>query len=214
MNMNMFNNNFGNKLMNRFFRKVDNVTWDLMTGKMGLIVADGIATLDKDADGEYTVSINPMENFGVPIPAFAQNTAFADIKEGDVICSADKEIGWIIEKKENSFRVLRPNGNIGTVKPPKVQMLGLDSGTLILRDLLNILPGGSGGLDGMKNSMLPLMMSGMLDSDSMESMLPMLLMGGGNMGGNMLQTMMMMKLMGGANNKVAGTNKNFFDNIR
>jgi hypothetical protein len=28
--------NFGNKMVNRFFRRVDDVVWDLMSGRVGI----------------------------------------------------------------------------------------------------------------------------------------------------------------------------------
>ena len=44
MDMNkMFN---GKKLLSRFFRPVDNVVWDLMTGKIGIVGSEGITTIE------------------------------------------------------------------------------------------------------------------------------------------------------------------------
>ena len=66
-------NNFAKKMMNRFIRKVDNVVWDLSTGKIGFVNEDGeILSLEGEGD-DAQISVNPFDQFGVPIPAFAQN---------------------------------------------------------------------------------------------------------------------------------------------
>ena len=95
-------------------------------------------------------------------------------------------------------------------------MMGFESGTLVVRSLLNMV--GGNGVQSMQNMMMPLMMSGMIGGDNdggmLESMMPMMLMnmtapqGGDNAAGgmmgmqSMMQTMMMAKMfktMGGGN---------------
>lgn len=210
-------NMFGKNLMNRYFRKVDDCVWDLMTGKIGVIVDDGIATIDKGEDGEYSISLNIFTDLSCPIPAFAQNTKIEDVKVGDLIYNTKKNIGWVIEKKENGkLRLLNKDGNETTWTPPKVtSVFGSDSGCLVLRSLINTLPGGEGGLDGFKNNLLPLLMMGG-DSGMVEKMIPIMLMGGMNgNSGNMIQTMLMMNMMNGNTGTGFGnTGKNFFDRGR
>lgn len=211
----MFSENFGKKMLDRFFRKVDDCLWDLMTGKIGVKTSSGdIAMLDGEGD-EAQVTINPFAEFGVPLPAFAQNTPIDQIKNGDLIYSAKKVMGWVVKVPENggkSFKLLRTDGTRGEWRPPKVQSLGLDvSGAMVLRSLINTVPGGD--LNGLQNSLLPLMMMGGADFGDMESMLPMLLMGqsGGIGNNNMLQTMMMMKMLGGKKSGGGKTGTGFFD---
>lgn len=200
------------KMMGRMFRRVDNAVWDMMTGKIGIQTDDGIATIEGVGD-DAQVAINIIENFGMPLPAFAQSTPVDAIKEGDFIYNGTKPLGWIVEKKEKSFRILKPDGTRTTWTPPKVSMIGFDlgaGGPLVLRSLFNTLPGGESGLAGLQGNLLPLMMMGG-DNLDLESMLPMLLMGqmnGGATGGmgNMMQTMMMMNMMKGEGNPM----KNLF----
>jgi hypothetical protein len=197
---------FGNKLMNRFFRKVDDAVWDLTSGNMGIRTDDGIASLTKDVDGNYSISLNIFDQMSIAIPAFAQNTKTEDIKIGDLIYTDKKVLGWIIETgvgKNNSFRILKKDGQSGTWTPPKVSMMGIADagGALVLRSLINTLPGGEGGLEGFKNNLLPMMfmMGDNGDNSMMEKMIPMMLMTNGTGGGmgNMMQTMMMMFMMSG-----------------
>ena len=48
------------------------IVMDLMSGKIGLVTEEDICTIEKEGGGDdYTISINPMEDFGVAIPAFA-----------------------------------------------------------------------------------------------------------------------------------------------
>jgi hypothetical protein len=205
------------KMVSRMFRRVDNVVWDLMTGKVGVKTSgDEIATFDGEGEDAQIV-VNPFSDFGVPLPAFAQNTPVDQIKVGDLIYSARKVMGWVIKVPDEgkvTFKLLRQDGTRGEWRPPKVQSLGLDlGGAMVLRSLVNTLPGGDlGGLQGM---LLPMMMMGGDGDDTMEKMLPIMLMSqtgamgdAGGMGG-MLPMMMMMKMMGGGkgSNPLGG----FFD---
>jgi hypothetical protein len=217
---NLFN---GDKLMNRFFRRVDGVVWDLMSGKVGVRSKDGIATLDLSAPDTPQVVINLFDQFGMELPAFAQSTPVDSVAVGDLIYGASGVLGWVVEKKEKSFRLLKLDGTHTSWSPPKVQMLGLDSGVMVLRSLINMLPGGSAGLGQMQNALLPLlMMSEGGNGLDLGNMLPVLLMSqmnptgdastGGNNMGQMLQTMMMMQLLqkGSGTGKGGGTG-NIFD---
>jgi hypothetical protein len=201
------------KMMNRMFRRVDNAVWDMMTGKIGIQTDDGIATIDGVGD-DAQISINIMEQFGMPLPAFAQSTPVDAIKEGDFIYNANRPLGWIVEKKEKSFRILKTDGTRTTWTPPKVTTIGFDlgaGGPLVLRSLFNTLPGGESGLAGLQGMLMPMLMLG--GDVDLESMLPMILMSqtgmmggaaGGN--GNMIQMMMMMNMMKGGDNPM----KNLF----
>lgn len=203
--------NIGNKIARKFFRRVNDVVWDLMSGKVGIRTKDGIATLEGKGDAAEVV-VNMFDDFGVALPAFAQNTPVGEIKMGDLIYKDGKVGGWVVKTptpKGKSFKLLKPDGSRGEWRPPKVASLGLDlSGAMVLRSLVNTLP--DGGLGNMQSMLLPMMMMGGGDDmfGDMEDMLPVMLMmqcglggatppaDGGGMGG-MMQTMMMMKMMGG-----------------
>jgi len=207
------------KMMGRMFRKVDSVVWDLMSGKLGVRTRDGeIATIEGEGD-EATIVINPFEDFGVAIPAFAQNTPVDTVKVGDLIYTSGEAPGWIVsiktaESGKKTFRIIRPGGNISSWVPPKVQMFGLDGGVLVVRSLLSIMPagadGGAGALAGLQGSLLPMLMMGG-DSFDIEKIMPLMLMsqiGGGAAGANpmagMMQMMMMSKMMGGGDSLFGG----------
>lgn len=209
---NVMNDNFGKKMIDKLFRKVDDCVWDLMTGKIGVKVADNIVMLEGEGDDAQIVE-NPFAEFSCPLPAFAQNTPVDQIKIGDLIYSAKKVMGWVVKvpdttKGEKAFRLLKPDGTRGEWRPPKVQSLGLDvGGAMVLRSLINTVPGGN--LEGLQGTLLPLMMMGGNSFGDMESMLPLLLMSqNGALGGNnMLQTMLLMKMM----DKSSKTGTGFFD---
>ena len=203
----MFNGNIKapsmDKFINRLFRRADGVVWDLMSGKIGVATQDGIATLEGEG-ADARVSINVIDEFGLPLPAFAQSTPVDAVKVGDIIYSGKERISWVIEKTEKGFKVMKPSGETVSWNPPKVSMLGLDSGVMVLRSLVNLLPNGNQGLGQMQNMLLPLMMMGGdgVGEGQLEKMLPLILMSqvsGGDQGGmnNMLQTMMLMSVMGG-----------------
>lgn len=198
------------KLMGRMFRRVDSVVWDLMSGKLGVRTRDGeIATIEGEGD-EATIVINPFEDFGVAIPAFAQATPADAVKVGDLIYTSGDAPGWIVSIKtstegKKTFRIMRSGGNVSSWVPPKVQMFGLDGGVLVVRSLVSMLPGGTDGLASFQGMMLPMLMMGG-DNMDMEKMMPLMLMtqmGGATAGTNpmagMMQMMMMSKMLGNGN---------------
>lgn len=228
----MFNMN-ADKFLNRMFRKAEGVVWDLMTGKVGVQVDDGIATLDwvGEDNGEPktpTININILDDFGMPLPAFAQSTPVANVQVGDIIYrSANKNpnIAWIIEKRDNgSFKLMKPSGDFGSFIPPKVSVFGLESGVMVLRSLVSMMPNGQSDVASLQGMLMPMMlMGGMGDGDmsGLEKMIPLMLMGqmsGGGMGGNaMLQAMMFSKLLGndGGSKLFGGSSKsNPFERTR
>ena len=75
--------NFGAKMMSKFFRPVNNVVWDLMSGRIGVKTNEGIITLEGAGD-EAQVVQNLFDEFGMALPAFAQNTPVDQIKEGGI----------------------------------------------------------------------------------------------------------------------------------
>jgi len=205
----MKSSSFGlEKVMGRMFRRVDSVVWDLMSGKLGVVTRDNeIATVDGEGD-DATVVINPFEDFGLAVPAFAQNTPVDSVKVGDLIYTSGEQAGWITEIKKNAttgkttFRIIRAGGTVSTFNPPKVQMFGLDGGVLVVRSLLTMLPGGDAGLAGLQGNLLPLMMMGG-DNVNLEKILPLMLMSqmggtaaGANPMGGMMQMLMMSKMLG------------------
>ena len=185
---NMFGNLLGgtnNKFMDRLFRKVDNVVWDLMSGKLGVATKDGIATLEGEGL-DAQVNLNLLDQFGMSIPAFAQSTPIAGVAKGDIIFfGASDRPGWVIEKiagdeatgKRPKFTLMKVDGTTSAWTPPKVSMLGMESGVMVLKSLLTMLPGGSAGLGGLQTMLLPMLMMNGGDSSSIEDLLPMLLMG-------------------------------------
>lgn len=167
-----------NKLLDRFFRRADNVVWDLMSGRLGFKTRDGIVTLDGEGD-DAVPSINPLDGFSMELPAFGQQTPIDQVKLGDMILQTNN-VGWVVELKGKSIRLLRPNGDRVTFTPPKTQILDFGSGVMVVRSLVNMLPGGSGGLGNLQSMLVPMMLMGDGDLD-MEKILPlMLLMNGAN----------------------------------
>jgi len=193
----------GPKLMNRFFRPVDGAVWDLLSGKMGIRTESGILTLEGEAD-DAEVAINVFDDFGIEMPAFAQQTAASKINNGDLIYGDGGPLGWIIGQSEDGkdFTVLRPGGDRISWRPPKAKGLGLDmGGIMVLRSLADMLP--SGGLGDMQNALLPMMLLGgdEFDTGDLSGVLPLMLMNQtgvvgktGGVGG-MLQTLLMMRFM-------------------
>lgn len=211
--MSSFNMPGADKFMSRLFRRADGVVWDLMTGKIGVQTTDGIATLDGTPDengGGVSININMFDDFGMPLPAFAQSTPISSVNVGDIIYRGDRNnVAWVVAKNtdKGSFKLMKPNGETANWVAPKVSMLGLDSGVMVLRSLMTMLPAGDKGLGQMQNMLLPLMMMGG-ENVNLDKMMPLMLMSQMNGadasgGSNMAQMMMLMSMMGG-NNPLTG----------
>lgn len=220
------------KLQDRMFKKVNNVVWDMQTGSLGVETDEGIASLVGEGE-DAEISYNIFTEMAMPIPAFAQSTSLENVKVGDIIQYKNKVKGWVIavdhkpatpqvlnadgsvkaeaKSETRKFKMMKPDGMSGNWTPPKVSMLGMGTGgVMVVQSLLTMLPGGENGLEGMQKSLMPLMMMG--GEESMDEMLPMLLMSqmsGSGDGNSMLNTMMLMKMMGrsGKSGKIG----NFFD---
>lgn len=201
-------------LMNNFFRKVDNAVWDLQTGRLGFVSQDGIHTLSGEGE-DASVELNIIQQFGIPLPAFARSTPIEGVKIGDMIHGNVK--GWVVAIKNdaegnvNSFKIMKISGEITPWKPPHIKMLGLDSGVMVVTSLINLAPGGQGGLANLQSSLLPLMMLGGGNVD-LDSLMPLLLVSGGfgnsndasataGLGGIVQNFMMLSMLKGGQQNQ-------------
>lgn len=223
--------------MERMIRSVDNVVWELTSGKIGLVVGDQIvainyADVETKPSGDVvatnpTISLNPMMDFGMPIPAFAQATPSRQLNIGDLVYSStDKTpLGWIVGvlNDHTSFQLITPQGYVQSWVPPVTNsLISFDAGVMILRNMVNALPGGSTQMGQLQGMLMPMMLSGMLDGESdLKSIMPLLLMQGGmggadgGMTGNMMSSMMQMMLMqkfmnGGSKSIISPINTNPF----
>jgi hypothetical protein len=161
------------------FRRIGGVVWDVTTGSIGLKTENGIyslKTVPGAATGDaasYSVSVNPFDDFGLAIPAFATQSTPEEVQVGDIIVGDKDIIGWVVDKTPAAFKVLDHNSYVKTYVPPSVQILG-NSGVLVVRNLFS-LTGGAAGAGNFAQSLLPLMMLGGGD-EKLEKMLPLLLM--------------------------------------
>lgn len=206
--MNKFNLS---RLTDNMFRRADGVVWDVMSGKIGVVTEEGIATLEGTGD-DAVVNINMLDEFGVAVPAYAQSTQQADVKVGDIIMTGAGlgKISWVIERKESDagvrYRTMKPSGDYGSWAPPKKTIMGFDTGVMVLRPLFSMVGGsepGANGLQGMQQSLMMMAMMGGNEASagSFDKIMPFLLMGGsmGGAGGanNPMQMMLMMQMMQG-----------------
>ena len=94
----MFDFNMNRKFMNRFFRPVDSVVWDMMSGNIGVKNDNGILTCslgELSEDGTEAISpeinVNLFDQFGMSVPAFAQSVPVNTISLGDIIYSSSSD---------------------------------------------------------------------------------------------------------------------------
>ena len=178
-------------LLNRLFRKIDTLSWDLMSGKVGLNTQGGIATLVitpavaavPAANGQpaveaspasFQVSVNPIDSMGMSIPAFAFNTPMEKANIGDLIYGAKEPLGWLIGKNEKSIGLMDHNGHVKTYVPPKTAILGQD-GIMVVQNLGSMF--GNEGVAGLGGLLTPLLLMGG-GTDKISKILPFILMQG------------------------------------
>lgn len=195
-----------NKFMRRMFRRIDNIVWDMMTGKTGIKNEHGIHTITIAEDGTAEVSVNPLDMMSMSLPGFATQTANEAVELGDIIVGDNQIIGWVTAKNPASFEIRDVAGMIKRYVPPKVAIMGV-TGPLVVRNLFSL----TGGADGLTQLMPLLMMSGGNDS-KLDEILPLFFMqqATGSAGAaapaanNMLSMLMMSKVfgknLGGGNN--------------
>lgn len=161
------------KIMNRMFRRINGLVWDVMSGGIGLQTANGIHTVTFGEDGSFQPNLNPIDSLGLTVPAFATQSTLDEVAVGDIIVGEVGIIGWVVEKLNASLRVLDHNGNVKVYVPPKVAIMGTN-GVLVVRNLFS-LTGGAGNAANFATTLLPLLALGGGD-DKMEKLLPLLLM--------------------------------------
>ena len=195
------------KMINKMFRRVDGVVFDITTGTIGIEKDGSVFTLGSDG----LLAENMFAEMSAPIPAFAKAIKLSEVKLGDLVINQIGEpFGFVTKLNEKSLGVLKTNGTISTVSPAKVNLLGEGQTIMVVQNL------GAGGIDPMMLMlmgdgegsdemfiMLSMMQSGNSGNVSgMNNMLPMLLLSknkdtskGSGSGGDMFQKMMMMQMM-------------------
>lgn len=153
------------------FRRIDGLVWDVVSGSVGLQTENGIYTVSLSADNTPQLNVNPLDDFGVALPAFATQATFDEVQPLDIIVGDSGIIGWVLEKNTASFKVLDHNGHQKTYVPPKVSILGT-SGVLVVRNLMS-LTGGAANANNFTSMLLPLLALG--GGDNLEKLLPLLL---------------------------------------
>ena len=164
-----------NKFMNRMFRRISSLVWDVTTGAVGVKTDQGIFTVSFDDNNNPTLNVNPLDSFGLAIPAFATQVVLADVKIADLVCGDTAVLGWVVDKTPAALKLMDHTGRTFTWAPPKVAIMGTQ-GVLVVQTLIS-LTGSPANAQGFAGSLLPLLMMGGEGSDSkLEKMIPFLLM--------------------------------------
>lgn len=181
--------------MSAMIQPIENVSYDLQTGSTGIKTGTGIVTFDGEG-----LSKNPLDFFGMDIPAFAMLTPVSQVKAGDILVSEKKAYGFIQEVTESgSLRTLNVQGHSSRFLPTKVNMMGIEKGVTIVKSFGNLFGQSEGGQMDMSTLMMMSVMTG--DKGNFEDMLPMLMLSGGLGGGaaGAMNPLMLMMLMGDKN---------------
>jgi len=167
--------NIQSNMRDSFFREVKNVAIDIQSGKFGVQSQDGISVY---VDGG--VSVNPITDFGVKVPAFAMRVAVETLEEGDIIISG-QDAYFFKQKTESGYEVVTLNGEVKQVG----QVTNLFFGKNTVLAVKNMFGENT-------NPMMMAMMMGDGKEFDMKTFAMMSMMGGKQMDQNMLMMMMLM----------------------
>lgn len=167
-----------NAMRDSFFREVKNVVIDIQSGKMGVTSKDGIATFANNQ-----VSVNPLVDFGVKIPAFAMRVEVDKLTEGDIIINGD-ESTFFKARTEAGYEVVTLGGEVRQVGSVSNMFFGKNTVLAVknmfgegTNPMMMALMMGDGALGDNKNLMLAMAMSGGFGGASdMGGMNPMMMM--------------------------------------
>lgn len=200
-----------NRMISHTFRPVDNIVWSMTSGNSAVVRSDkSILSFKELPSGEYAISEQLFDMFGMPIPAFAQQMALGQIQRGDIIVQNDGSNAWALGAEGNSLKVLKTDGQVTSIVPTVLEggFANTESTTfMVVRSLMNIM-GGEANLGGFRNSLMPMIMMSKMTGKNfdLKSIMPFLLMSGGamNFGGmggeggmGMMGTMMLFSMMEG-----------------
>lgn len=167
--------NIQSNMRDSFFREVKNVAIDVQSGKFGVQSQDGISVY---VDGG--VSVNPITDFGVKVPAFAMRVAVETLEEGDIIISG-QDASFFKQKTENGYEVVTLNGEVKQVGQVTNLFFGKNT-VLAVKNMFG---------ENTNPMMMAMMMGDGKDFD-MKTFAMMSMMGGKQMDQNMLMMMMLM----------------------
>jgi len=172
-----------NSMRDSFFREVKNVAIDIQSGKFGVISQDGISVYDSG-----TVNVNPIQELGVKVPAFAVRVAVDQLAEGDIILSGN-DATFFKQKTEQGYEVVTLAGEVKQVGQVSNMFFGKNT-VLAVKNMF-----GNGG--AMNPMMLAMFMSDdFAKGDNKNLMLAMAMsggFGGASEGMNPLMLAMLMK---------------------
>lgn len=167
-------------LRNQIFREVKNVVIDIQTGTLGFQNKDGIATY---VGG--TISVNPIVDFGVKVPAFAMRVAVKDLNAGDIILQGD-DASFYHRETEAGYEVLTLSGEVRQVGNVSNMFFGANT-VLAVKNMF--------GNSGMNPMMMAMMMGEEKEGFDMKTFALMSMMGQNQGTDNGMQQMMMMAML-------------------
>lgn len=184
-------------LKNMMFREVSNVVLDGMTGKpaiktdTGLVsitfgkpdavyAEDGASTKSATRKAAYELSVNPITDMGMELPAIAMAVPLNRVDIGDIYIAGNGSASFVteVENSGDKFRIVSTSGTNSTITPATNVMFGTKT-VLVIKNM-------TGALSG-NGTMNPLMMMMMMMKD------------GTGDSRDMLRTMMLAQMLGGQN---------------
>lgn len=166
-----------NNMRDSFFREIKNAVLDVTTGGFGILTSEGISTYK---DGQ--VSVNPIQEMGIQVPAFAVRVAVDTLAEGDIIINGN-EVTFYKGKTDTAYEVVSTSGEVKTMGSISNMFFGKNT-VLAVKNMV----AGSG-----MNPMMMAMLMGDGKNFDMKTLALMSMMGGNTgMDSNMLMMMAMM----------------------
>jgi hypothetical protein len=169
MTTNIALSSVNDKMMSRMFQPVEDVVWNISTGSVGVLGNNG-SIFSVVGEGKSAQVVEDLfSDFGMAIPAFAQNTQFDAVKLGDLVYRQSGKPGWVVAIHEFSLTLLNMDSSESTLRKPRTITMGMDqSGVMVLRNLFSTV---GGGTQQNMQMLLPMLMANSSNSSDMVKMM-------------------------------------------
>lgn len=163
----------------KFFRPIDNMVWDVTSGKLGVVTCNGIISLIGDGT-VYNMDTNSPDTYIKLVQAFATPSLACELAVGDIVYNrlSNSIVGWVIKINGNSsFQLLKMDGTRMDWSSSRSQVLDFESINMAIKPLTSILITDH-NLNRLQNSMMLLISSGNVsETDTFIDIMPTLLIG-------------------------------------
>lgn len=108
-----------NKIKDMFFQEVKNVVFDIQTGHFGISDTNGISVFSNGS-----ISVNPIVELSVSIPAFAVRSNIDTLNPGDIVVLSNETVFFKFKSDNGAMVVISASGEEKNIAPVTNMFMG------------------------------------------------------------------------------------------